>query len=585
MRRAILVAGLAGLLASVPVMAQVTGTIGTNDARQQGMSVNGHPLLFSPDPAQPGSSVSHWDSRAFPNLLMEPAINADLPFLGLDITDDQLKDIGWTLTAETPGGTGSVINIFPADLGFFDETPFPGAPGNAATTLGEARINLFITVFTQWASTLESAAEIDVIVFWTPLACSPGQGAALAAAGTTFVFADDSLPFPNTWYHAALTEALVGGDVTGPVTEGGGDIVVFMNSSIDEGCLGDGTGYYYGLDGNDPPNQIDVAPVILHEVGHGLGFSNFTNDATGVEFNGMPAVYDQFARDVDQGLTMADMTTDAQRAAAAVNFGRLEWIGANATAGALPLLEPGVPELTITAPASIAGSFDIGTASFGPAVPDGGLTGEIACLVDNTPANSIFDGCEAAVNGADLAGKIALIDRGSCSFATKVLNAQAAGASAVIIANNAGNTPLGLGGDSPDVTIPAVSVGAAVGARIRSEACGDYVSNIGGADGDRFQVSATWFDGTNMAPAKVSPLTKDCSYLTFFNEDNVEVMVKVLDGCGINENYWVYAAGLTDVGVNLTVVDTKTGATRVYDNTFGDVYETERDIEAFPTCP
>ena len=57
---------------------------------------------------------------------------------------------------------------------------------------------------------------------------------------------------------------------------------------------------------------------------------------------------------------------NAERVQSAVNFGRLEWTGPNATAGAQALLATGVPELQIGAPGNIAGNYDIGLASFGP---------------------------------------------------------------------------------------------------------------------------------------------------------------------------------------------------------------------------
>jgi hypothetical protein len=55
-------------------------------------------LLFTPDPFQGGSSVSHWDTIAFPNLLMEPNINGDLTHsvtVPQDLTRQLLLDIGW----------------------------------------------------------------------------------------------------------------------------------------------------------------------------------------------------------------------------------------------------------------------------------------------------------------------------------------------------------------------------------------------------------------------------------------------------------------------------------------------------------
>jgi hypothetical protein len=63
-------------------------------------------LLYAPSPIEPGSSVSHWDKSAFPNLLMEPVINADLTH-SLDLTVPLLRDIGWsTSDAGTAAGGG-----------------------------------------------------------------------------------------------------------------------------------------------------------------------------------------------------------------------------------------------------------------------------------------------------------------------------------------------------------------------------------------------------------------------------------------------------------------------------------------------
>jgi hypothetical protein len=58
----------------------------------------GRALVYTPNPFQGGSSVSHWDTSARPNQLMEPAINADLTHSVLppaDLTFRLLQDIGW----------------------------------------------------------------------------------------------------------------------------------------------------------------------------------------------------------------------------------------------------------------------------------------------------------------------------------------------------------------------------------------------------------------------------------------------------------------------------------------------------------
>jgi len=79
----------------------------------------------------------------------------------------------------------------------------------------------------------------------------------------------------------------------------------------------------------------------------------------------------------------------------------------------------------------------------------------------NDGTGTVTDGCEAF---AGVAGKIVLIDRGTCAFTIKAAFAQAAGAIAVIIANNVPTaTPPGLGGTDPTITIPVVSVTQAAG--------------------------------------------------------------------------------------------------------------------------
>lgn len=603
----ILSALLLGLaLAAVPVLAQgpVLGTVGINVDRQQGLHSTGGLLIYTPDPNQPGSSVSHWDTSATPNLLMEPAINTDLAFNRLDVTPGLMTDIGW-------GEGNSSFNIIPLDppgTGFEDPRPFSGAPGNPADTLGEARRNLFNAVLGAWGSTLDSQVSVDVLVTWTSLPCTPGGGAALAAAGSIFIFRDEGFPVANTWYPAALAEALAAQDLTGPPFDDqgniiGGDIIVFMNADIDEGCLGTGTSYYYGLDGEEPPTQIDVAPVVVHELAHGLGSASFTDDATGQLFADSSSIYDVFLFDHTLQKTWPEMT-DSERARSAINFRNVTWTGDGVAELATPLLEPGMPELTVTAPASVAGSYEISVqveqdgalrgAAFGPPIPSTGLTGEIACMEDTVDVPnsdfSIWNGCAPASNPDELVGKIALVDRGDCSFTTKVKNAQDAGAIGVFVVNNSGSQPFGLGVNPSDplinqITIPSLGLGRRDGNALRDAACGSDVAFL---NDDRFEVTAlfTTSDGQT-GVGQSADLTSDTAWFYFFSPGNVELVVKVLDACDIEgfNNYWVFAAGLTDVEVQLIVTDTQAGQTNVYTNPLGTAFQPIQDTAAFATCP
>ncbi len=84
--------------------------------------------------------------------------------------------------------------------------------------------------------------------------------------------------------------------------------------------------------------------------------------------------------------------------------------------------------------------------------------------------------------------------------------------------------------------------------------------------GQRFEVVVDWHDEAGAAhPAQVSPVGSDNAQIfTFFAPGNWEMMVKVLDGCGLNERFWVFAAASTDVAFDIRVRDSYSGATKVY---------------------
>lgn len=115
-------------------------------------------------------------------------------------------------------------------------------------------------------------------------------------------------------------------------------------------------------------------------------------------------------------------------------------------------------ELNISAPVSV--TYGAMGAQFGPALSTSGLTGAIV-------AASPADGCGAI--GAAVAGKVAIVDRGTCAFTVKVKNAQLAGATAVVVANNQGGTDaFTMGGTDATITIPSVMVTQNDGAALRA---------------------------------------------------------------------------------------------------------------------
>ncbi|MEM8963116.1 MAG: hypothetical protein AAGD38_16650, partial [Acidobacteriota bacterium] len=105
--------------------------------------------------------------------------------------------------------------------------------------------------------------------------------------------------------------------------------------------------------------------------------------------------------------------------------------------------------------------------------------------------------------------------------------------------------------------------------------------------GDRFRVSATFVDPADGSTVRAlgKALTDDSSVFTFFDDANVELLVKVLDACAINDQNWVFSSGLTNTAVDILVEDLETGATQTYSSPGGAPFEPIFDLAAFDACP
>jgi hypothetical protein len=100
----------------------------------------------------------------------------------------------------------------------------------------------------------------------------------------------------------------------------------------------------------------------------------------------------------------------------------------------------------------------------------------------------------------------------------------------------------------------------------------------------RFRVRATYDTGGQSGNGGAVRLTTDTGYFWFFGNANVEMVVKIIDACSFNNRFWVFAGGLTDVGVSLNITDTQTGTTKTYSNTRGTAFKPIQDTDAFATC-
>jgi hypothetical protein len=79
--------------------------------------------------------------------------------------------------------------------------------------------------------------------------------------------------------------------------------------------------------------------------------------------------------------------------------------------------------------------------------------------------------------------------------------------------------------------------------------------------------------------------TSDTGTFWFFSANNIETIVKVVNGCAFNQRYWVFGGGLTNVAVTILVTDTQTGILRTYTNPQGTAFQPIQDTNAFATCP
>jgi hypothetical protein len=105
----------------------------------------------------------------------------------------------------------------------------------------------------------------------------------------------------------------------------------------------------------------------------------------------------------------------------------------------------------------------------------------------------------------------------------------------------------------------------------------------------RFRVEVEWTDFQGMAgPGRRVALpvpADDSGIFYFFSPNNWEMLIKVLDGCDINNRYWVFGAATTTVEYAVRVTDTQTDQVRTFRNPLGTASRAITSTDAFDTCP
>ncbi len=233
--------------------------------------------------------------------------------------------IGVLAARPTPAAILTVDNLDGSGEGFNDTTPATPIAGNSGTTIGQQRLNAVQFGANIWGSLLASNVTIKVGATFDHLACS-GSGATLGLAGPASLFRDFAgAPVASTYYASALADKLAGVDLN----PGSYDINAMFNSAVDDGSCSFPIPWYYGLDGNT--QNEDLVSVVLHELGHGLGFGSTVDNTTGTKLNGFDDAFMRFLEDHTTS-KLYPVMTDAERMAAATRTNNLHWVGAQVIA-------------------------------------------------------------------------------------------------------------------------------------------------------------------------------------------------------------------------------------------------------------
>ncbi len=258
----------------------------------------------------------------------------------------------------------------------------------------------------------------------------------------------------------------------------------------------------------------------------------------------------------------------------------------------------GVTELACHPQAIAVGAvYDADVGQRGPFASAGGCidkttaADQITCYSDSGPPLDVLAPAQCAATAARGGGQLV------CFGGTSTAAAYASGAAAQILSGRPASTPGQLRQALMDTGRPRAGPLGLVRSRIDAHAAFQALGPGAGACvadadtaclvGGRFAVEMTWrAPGGSPAPAPVVPTGLETSTLfRFQNPSNWEVLLKVLDGCGLNERYWVFVSATTNVEYEITVTDTHGGRQRTYTNPLGLPAPPVQDTSAFATCP
>lgn len=194
-------------------------------------------------------------------------------------------------------------------------------------TLGASRKAAFTNAVNIWANQLTGSVTIIVEAAFDNLGGDAFQ-ATLGAANPVGAYASFPGAQANTLYTSANANHLAGSDLD-PANS---DIQCVFNSDVDNSTVLGNVNFYYGNDGNSG-SHVDFRSVVLHEMGHGLGFVGLINGTTGAFAANIPDIYsrqltESTSSNPSDPRTDLDAMTDSQRLSA-ITGGKLRWKGTN----------------------------------------------------------------------------------------------------------------------------------------------------------------------------------------------------------------------------------------------------------------
>lgn len=215
------------------------------------------------------------------------------------------------------------------------------------------------------------------------------------------------------------------------------------------------------LPGQDPQDYLDASITnlfhacnVIHDVLWHYGFDEAAGNFQESNFSGLGAGMDPVLAEAQDGGGTNNATFSTPEDGEPGRMQMFIWS------------LPDIGSFTVNAPEDLAGPYAVARATFGPPLPEEPITADI--VLAEGSGSPLHNGCTDLVSAAEMAGKIALVDRGQCTFIEKVLRMQDAGAIAVIVVNNQPGAPIAPGGGGGgDITIPTVMVSQADGSAIK----------------------------------------------------------------------------------------------------------------------